>query len=193
MYNVQYKPPCLIVSHWLVSRLSSISANATPQPQPHPQMFLRMKIPLLSFAPHDRNDHLQHIADTNQATSHVFFTSLVEPDSTVQTNGLQVDHEFHGFGHNRQVQDRQRDYAAHLLPLAHRVISLLIRWQLGIHQGTVVSEYLQDFHAECKFQFNCRTSLGRFAPSSRLAGCTGRADDPTMPSANILVEACGVT
>ena len=51
--------------------------------------------------------------------------------------------------------------AAHLLPRAHRVISLLKRWLLGTHQGPVGAEYLQDYLNEFTFRFNRRLSASR--------------------------------
>jgi hypothetical protein len=80
---------------------------------------------------------LRHIPDISRATLHGFIAEAIEPGSTVQTDGLQADRELNGYVHDRRVQKHQPEEAAHLLPRAHRVVSLLKRWLLGTHQGAV--------------------------------------------------------
>ncbi|HEX9785472.1 MAG TPA: IS1595 family transposase [Opitutaceae bacterium] len=112
---------------------------------------------------------LRHIPDTNRTTLHGFIAEAIELGSTVQTDGLQAYRELHGYVHDRQIQKRQPEHAAHLLPRAHRVISLLKRWLLGTHQGAVGSEYLQDYLDEFTFRFNRRASASRGKLFYRLA------------------------
>jgi len=112
---------------------------------------------------------LRHIPDLNRATLHGFIAEAIEPGSTVQTDGLQAYRDLQGYVHDRQVQKRQPEQAAHLLPRAHRVISLLKRWLLGTHQGAVGSDYLQDYLDEFTFRFNRRTSASRGKLFYRLA------------------------
>ena len=112
---------------------------------------------------------LRHIPDTSRATLHGFITEAIEPGSTVQTDGLNAYRELCGYVHDRRVQIRQPEDAAHLLPRAHRVISLLKRWLLGTHQGAVGAEYLQDYLDEFTFRFNRRTSASRGKLFYRLA------------------------
>ena len=112
---------------------------------------------------------LRHIADTNRATLPGFIAAAIEPGSTVQTDGLQAYRELQGYVHDRRIQKRQPKDAAHLLPRAHRVISLLKRWLLGTHQGAVGSEYLQDYLDEFTFRFNRRASASRGKLFYRLA------------------------
>ena len=112
---------------------------------------------------------LRHIPDTSRATLHDFITEAIEPGSTVQTDGLNAYRELCGYVHDRRVQNRQPEDAAHLLPRAHRVISLLKRWLLGTHQGAVGAEYLQDYLDEFTFRFNRRTSASRGKLFLRLA------------------------
>ncbi len=104
---------------------------------------------------------LRHIPDTNRTTLHGFIAEVIEPGSTVQTDGLQAYRELQGYVHDRRIQKHQPEDAAHLLPRAHRVISLLNRWLLGTHQGAVGSEYLQDYLDEFTFRFNRRASVSR--------------------------------
>jgi transposase-like protein len=112
---------------------------------------------------------LRHIPDLNRATLHGFIAEAIEPGSTVQTDGLQAYRGLQGYVHDRQVQTRQPKDAAHLLPRAHRVISLLKRWLLGTHQGAISSEYLQDYLDEFTCRFNRRTSASRGKLFYRLA------------------------
>jgi transposase-like protein len=112
---------------------------------------------------------LRHIPDVSRAPLHSFINQSVEPGSTVQTDGLPAYRELKGYTHDRQVQRQQPEDAAHLLPRAHRVISLLKRWMLGTHQGAVASEYLQDYLDEFTFRFNRRTSASRGKLFYRLA------------------------
>lgn len=112
---------------------------------------------------------LRHIPDTSRATLHRFITEAIEPGSTVQTDGLNAYRELGGYVHDRRVQNRQPEGAAHLLPRAHRVISLLKRWLLGTHQGAVGADHLQDYLDEFTFRFNRRTSASRGKLFFRLA------------------------
>lgn len=112
---------------------------------------------------------LKHIPDTTRATLHGFIAEAIEPGSTVQTDGLQAYRELSGYVHDRRVQKHQPEKAPHLLPRAHRVISLLKRWLLGTHQGAVGADYLQDYLDEFTFRFNRRTSASRGKLFYRLA------------------------
>lgn len=104
---------------------------------------------------------LRLIPDTHRATLHGFIAEVIEPGSTVRTDGLHAYRELQGYLHDRQVQNRQPEDAAHLLPRAHRVISLLKRWLLGTHQGAVSPRHLDYYLDEFTFRFNRRTSRSR--------------------------------
>jgi transposase-like protein len=112
---------------------------------------------------------LRHIPDASRATLHGFIADSIEPGSTVQTDGLNAYRELAGYVHDRRVQKHQPVDAEHLLPRAHRVISLLKRWLLGTHQGAVGTDYLQDYLDEFTFRFNRRTSASRGKLFYRLA------------------------
>jgi hypothetical protein len=47
------------------------------------------------------------------------------------------------------------------MPGVHRIASLLKRWILGTHQGSVTPEHLQSYLEEFTFRFNRRTSRSR--------------------------------
>jgi hypothetical protein len=48
-----------------------------------------------------------------------------------------------------------------LLPGVHRVASLVKRWLLGTHQGSVEVDHLQAYLDEFTFRFNRRRSWAR--------------------------------
>jgi hypothetical protein len=57
---------------------------------------------------------------------------------------------------------RQQSDPAHVvMPGVHRVASLLKRWLLGTHQGSVSPEHLDAYLNEFTFRFNRRTSRRR--------------------------------
>jgi len=47
------------------------------------------------------------------------------------------------------------------MPGVHRIASLLKRWVLGTHQGSVTPDHLQSYLEEFTFRFNRRTSRSR--------------------------------
>ena len=54
------------------------------------------------------------------------------------------------------------DDPAHVsMPGVHRIASLLKRWILGTHQGSVSAEHLQSYLEEFTFRFNRRSSSSR--------------------------------
>jgi hypothetical protein len=53
------------------------------------------------------------------------------------------------------------DPAHVLMPGVHRVGSLLKRWVLRTHQGSILPEHLQAYLEEFTFRFNRRTSKSR--------------------------------
>ena len=112
---------------------------------------------------------LRQIPDTSRKTLHGFIGAVIEPGSTVQTDGWPAYRELQGYVHVAQVQRGRPKAAAALLPRVHRVISLLRRWLLGTHQGAVAADYLQDYLDEFTFRFNRRTSASRGKLFYRLA------------------------
>jgi transposase-like protein len=103
---------------------------------------------------------LRRIPDLTKHTLHGFISESIEPGSIVRTDGFNVYMGMPGYTHDRQVQSRQTQ-EEHLLPRAHRVISLLKRWLLGTHQGAVGFEHLDYYLDEFTFRFNRRKSASR--------------------------------
>jgi len=103
---------------------------------------------------------LSRVSDLTRPSLHGFIAQSVEPGSTVSTDGLPAYLSMEGYIHDRQVQ-RKAPEGEHLLPRAHRVISLLKRWLLGTHQGAVGNEHLEYYLDEFTFRFNRRKSSSR--------------------------------
>ena len=67
----------------------------------------------------------------------------------------------HGYTHERIVLSHGDDAAHVAMPAVHRVASLLKRWLLGTHQGSVSPQHLDAYLNEFTFRFNRRTSRRR--------------------------------
>ena len=111
---------------------------------------------------------LRHIPDFTKASLHEFIAEAVEPGSTVRTDGLAAYLGLDGYVHDRQIQRHQAE-GEHLLPRVHRVVSLLKRWLLGTHQGSVGHDHLGYYLDEFTFRFNRRKSASRGKLFYRLA------------------------
>jgi transposase-like protein/predicted RNA-binding Zn-ribbon protein involved in translation (DUF1610 family) len=111
---------------------------------------------------------MRRINTTSRKVLHGFIHEVIEPGSTVRTDGLNAYRSLRGYVHHRQVQ-RHQPKAEHLLPRVHRVISLLKRWLLGTHQGAVGHEYLDYYLDEFTFRFNRRKLKSRGKLFYRLA------------------------
>jgi transposase-like protein len=112
---------------------------------------------------------MQYIPDVSRNTLHGFIAQAIEPGSTVQTDGLQAYRDLKGYIHDRWIQNTQPADAERLLPRVHRVASLFKRWLLGIHQGAIGFEHLDDYMNEFTFRFNRRKSASRGKLFYRLA------------------------
>ena len=106
------------------------------------------------------------LADASAASLHPFVTEHVEPGATVITDAWQGYTGIEKLGYTR---DRRSQRAARargedpgeLLPGVHRVASLVKRWLLGTHQGSVDEAHLQSYLNEFVFRFNRRRSQSR--------------------------------
>jgi len=67
----------------------------------------------------------------------------------------------HGYLHQKIVLSSSGDPAHVSMPGVHRVASLLKRWILGTHHGSVSAAHLQSYLEEFAFRFNRRTSRSR--------------------------------
>jgi transposase-like protein len=103
---------------------------------------------------------LRRAPDLTRESLHEFIRAMVEPGSTVRTDGLKEYLGLTGYVHDRQMQ-RDQPAGEHLLPRVHRAVSLLKRWTLGTHQGAISHQHLDYYLDEFTFRFNRRTSASR--------------------------------
>ncbi len=88
----------------------------------------------------------------------------IEPGTTVHTDGWDgyAGLESHSYSHKITVlRGRGKNAASELLPRVHIVASLLKRWLLGTHQGSVSLQHLDYYLDEFTFRFNRRKSSFR--------------------------------
>jgi transposase-like protein len=106
------------------------------------------------------------LADGSAASLHAFVTDHVEPGTKAMTDAWQgyrgLDKQ--GYVHERLSQRASRAQEGNpedLLPGVHRVASLIKRWLLGTHQGSVDAAHLPNYMNEFVFRFNRRRSSSR--------------------------------
>ncbi len=106
---------------------------------------------------------MRHIPDASGDQLLAFVTDVVASGSTVQTDGWggYNDLQQRGYVHQKTVLSSSDDPAHVSMPGVHRIASLLKRWILGTHQGSVSGEHLQSYLEEFTFRFNRRTSRSR--------------------------------
>ena len=113
---------------------------------------------------------LHRIDDVKRKTLHGFIEESIQSGSTVVTDGLPAYQNMVGYTHQRYVRRKHAvDLGNELLPRVHRVASLLKRWLMGTHQGSVSDEHLDAYLNEFTFRFNRRTSKSRGKLFYRLA------------------------
>ena len=106
------------------------------------------------------------LSDASAKSLHAFVTDHVEPGATVITDAWQGYRglEEIGYVHDRRSQRAARargEDPGELLPAVHRVASLIKRWLLGTHQGSVEPAHLPSYMNEFVFRFNRRRSRSR--------------------------------
>ena len=80
-----------------------------------------------------------YVDDVSKDSLIAFIETAVEPGASVHTDGWQAYWTVpdHGYEHERTIIRGQHDPAHVLMPRVDRVASLLKRWMLGTHQGSV--------------------------------------------------------
>ena len=92
-----------------------------------------------------------------------FLVDVIQPGSLIHTDGWRG---YYGatakeFVHEVTKLKKHMEPSSELLPRVHRVISLLKRWLMGTHQGTVSHKHLDYYLDEFTFRFNRRRSKSR--------------------------------
>ena len=106
---------------------------------------------------------MRHIPDASGESLLPFVHEVVAPGSVVRTDGWSGYNGLPDYGYTQDilVLSSSGDPAHVSMPGVHRVASLLKRWLLGTHQGSVLSNHLQSYLEEFTFRFNRRTSRSR--------------------------------
>jgi len=106
---------------------------------------------------------LRRIENASKSSLEQFIGDSIEPGSIVQTDGSPAYGSIHNHGYKRnKVVQLGAENPAHVtLAGVHRIASLLKRWLMGTHQGSVRPEQLDSYLDEYMFRFNRRTSRSR--------------------------------
>lgn len=106
---------------------------------------------------------LRRLSNVSAAQLIPFIRDSIEVGSTIHTDAWRGYISLPSAGYLNQVTRlRRTDRLAHeLLPRVHRVASLLKRWLLGTHQGSVSDKHLDYYLDEFTFRFNRRHSRAR--------------------------------
>jgi transposase-like protein len=106
---------------------------------------------------------LKVIPNAQSSTLRSFLLEHVEPGSTLITDGLSSSPGAAGvdYAHKPTPVKGSGMKGHELLPGVHRVASLVKRWLLGTHQGSVKEDHLQAYLHEFTFRFNRRHSRAR--------------------------------
>ena len=104
---------------------------------------------------------LRIIADASAEILEAELLKTVEPGAKVKTDGWKGYNGLKALGYEHEVVRKTEDVGENLLPLCHRVASLIKRWLGGTHQGAVSHEHLACYLDEYTFRFNRRTSRSR--------------------------------
>lgn len=106
---------------------------------------------------------LRRVPDVSAASLVGFVRDVVEPGSTVLTDGWRGYDPLTDAGYCREriALSASGDPAYVALPGVHRIVSLLKRWLLGTLHGAAGTKHLDYYLDEYTFRFNRRTSRAR--------------------------------
>lgn len=106
---------------------------------------------------------LRRIDDDSAASVIPFVQEVVDPSARVRTDGSAAYRGLVelGYSHERKIMLGAEEAAHVSMPGVHRVASLVKRWILGTHQGSVQPDQLDFYLDEFAFRFNRRASRSR--------------------------------
>lgn len=90
-----------------------------------------------------------------------FVKENVEAGSIVRTDGWNGYNDLCKQGYEHVAQGGLGEVGEEMLPLAHRIASLMKRWLMGTYQGAVRKQHLDYYLDEYTFRFNRRASASR--------------------------------
>jgi len=125
---------------------------------------------------------MRHVKDASGESLIPFVTDCVSKDATVLTDGWSGYNQLktHGYKRNIISISNSDDFAHVTMPGVHRIASLLKRWILGTHQGSVGDKHLQSYLEEYTFRFNRRNSKSRGLVFRRLLEHSVKANPITQ-------------
>ena len=112
---------------------------------------------------------LQRVPDASARSLERAVQEAIEPGSVVRTDGWHGYRRLSERGYVHEIVRKEAAVGDNLLPRVNRVVALLKRWLLGIHQGRVSIAHLEAYLDEFTFRFNRRTSHWRGKLFYRLA------------------------
>lgn len=115
-----------------------------------------------------RRIRVRRVADASGQSLEPALWEMVEPGSTVRTDGWGGYNGLTELGYRHRVVQQNAHFGDNLLPMVNLVAALLKRWLLGTHQGGVQHSHLDYYLDEYTFRFNRRTSKSRGLLSYRL-------------------------
>lgn len=104
---------------------------------------------------------LRPVPDASAESLEPAVIDAIEPGTVIHTDGWSGYSGLKARGYGHDIVRLSASIGEELLPLAHRVSSLLKRWLMGTHQGAVSHEHLDYYLDEFTFRFNRRTSQYR--------------------------------
>jgi len=113
---------------------------------------------------------MRHIPDASGDSLIPFIQDSISTDAKLITDGWRGYSKVKDVGYTREIINLSDsdDFAHVLMPGVHRLASLLKRWILGTHQGSVSDMHLQAYLEEYTFRFNRRNSNSRGLVFKRL-------------------------
>jgi len=106
---------------------------------------------------------LRRLPDDSESSVIPFVQDSIQPGARVRTDGSAAYRALNklGYEHDRKVHLGSPVAAHTSMPGVHRVASLLKRWLLGTHHGSIQPEHLDAYLDEFVFRFNRRSSGSR--------------------------------
>ena len=105
---------------------------------------------------------LKVISNASATTLEDAIAEMVEPGSTIRTDGWTGYSKLEEKGYNHIVVKHKEEQLGHdPTPLVHRIASLLKRWLMGTHHGRVEATHLRYYLDEYTFRFNRRKARSR--------------------------------
>ena len=106
---------------------------------------------------------MRHVQDASGDSLLPFVKDCISTGASIRTDGWRGYSKLDTIGYTRDVVNisDSGDFAHVAMPGVHRLASLLKRWILGTHQGSIGDMHLQSYLEEYTFRFNRRNANSR--------------------------------